>query len=819
MFDRVLTDLRFALRLLSRKPRLYATIFVVLIGGIATTTAMFSVVKSLLLEPLPFPNPERLVAIFGERTGEAAIPTRAGAPERHKISLPDFYDWRARTRSFEHMAVERPWLFLVSSPGRPAEGVSGAHVSGEFFSTYGIRAALGRLLDERDDRVGGPRVVVISHGFWRDRLGSDPHIIGRTVQLDGEPFTVIGVTPEEFVQGPPELSVPARVWVPFAPSFPSYSSFRAARDQQDVTAVGRLRPGVSLEEAGAELRAVAKEVEREHPGRGASALVVSLQEELIGDARTSIYVLFAAVLLVFFVACSNVANLLLTSVLARRAEFATRAALGATRARLMQQIITEAVFLFLLAAPLGALGALGLVELFRSTAAIASVVHVVRLDAEALAACLFVSLLAGLSTGLASTRSLSDLGLDHALKEQAAGASTSRSSRTLSGALVTAQVAIACTLLIASGLAFGGFFALTRAPYGFQTENLATGLVLAARPQYWQEDELARFYERVLTALSTRPDVESTAAASATPLLCAPVSGYFEIEGRPDTKSVESHPLLRNIVTPGYFRTLGIPILKGRDFTADDRRTGRPVTIISQSAADRAFPGEDPIGRRILHHAEDVAVYREIVGVVADVRRRGPYESPLPESYVPAAQAPWRTMQLVVRSPNAKAVLAELPNVVAGVDPEVAVSYAGLMDDHVLLSLRIQAATAFLLAGFALAALLLATLGIYGLVAYTTGRRTRELGIRLALGTPAHVVVLLVVRSGLTQLALGLAIGIALALGLGSVIASHLAGVDSLDPSLYMVVVTALLVVGLFSCLVPAWRAVRVPPSTILRYE
>lgn len=814
----LLTDARFALRLLRRSPGFGATLIGVLVAGIGATTAMFSIVVSLLLRPLPYPHPEELTMVW----------TTQPLYSRSSASLLDFHDLRAEGTTFSTMAATQYVGFSLSSDaggGSQAapEFVPGSNVSGDFFTTLGIAPQLGRLLGPDDDRVGAPRVAVLGAAVWHRRFGSDPGVVGRTISLSGEPYTVIGVAPEGFRFSGPNTNR-CEVWTPLAVSYPAYADdLIKGRGSHFLNMIGRRRPGVSLEQAEAQLAGVARSISEKAPDTNTNVGVrlVDLHEELVQASRAGVWVLFVAIGLVFLVVCANVANLLLARAASRRAEMAARAALGATRGRLVLQVVTETAVVFVIGACGGTVLAYWLVDMFASgiVQGAGALTIDIRVDGSALAFAIVTSIGCGMIFGLIHAVEASRVSPQTVLKEGAARASTGGGQRFVRGALVVAQIALAFALLAGGGVALRAFDKLASTPPGFDVENLATGGI-GLPAKYASDEAKVAFYTELFGRIAAHPGVVSVAANSTLPLFGNQSDSSFAIEGRPRWPAGARPTLERNVVTPGYFRTMGIPLLRGREFTESDVAGGRHVMIISQAAADRYFPGEDPIGHRIdVDNSDDHPNWREIVGIVGDVRRSGLAGKIETESFVPLAQEPPPIIVLAIRTPRPEALLNELPQIVRSVDPDQAISSPRLMRARVDRSIGPQRFVAVLLAAFAVASLVLATLGIFGLVSYTTSQRTRELGIRVALGASPSGVIAVVMRDGLRLLVTGLAAGLVGAVVVGRALASRVVGAAAFDPVVALSILFLLGIAGTLASLFPALRAVRIPPAVALRYE
>jgi putative ABC transport system permease protein len=813
----LIADARFALRLLRRSPGFTATLFVLLVGSIGATTAMFSVVESLLLAPLPYDHPEELVTLW-------ATPVRSGA-EPVYVSLPDFLDWEAQSRSFDGMAAMQEQSVTLTAPGAKPERLTGAVVTGDFFDLFRLRALRGRLLAREDDRSGGPRVTVISAALWHDRFTSDPGLVGRALRLDGQDFTVVGVAPEGFAYGVTGSGT-VDVWVPLAVhSSRTYSDYLAHRGMRFMASIGRRRAGVSLSAAQAEMSVIAARLAAAYPDSNTllDVGVRDLHDELVKTSRGGVLVLFAAIGLVFFVVCANVSSLLLARGAARRAEMAMRTALGATRGRLVAQLLTETLVVFLASALAGLVLARWMIRWLLSLLSLGESLESLggKMDGVVFAACLVASLVFGLGSGLLPALLSSRVEPDVALKQSAARAGASRSHHRVRGALVVTQVALAFALLVGAGLAVRAFAALNGTDPGFSVTDRVTAKLSLPASRYSDDAATRAFIHKLIDAAETQPGVVAAGVNVTLPFEDI-LLGPFAIEGRPPFPEGDRPELARNMVTPHYFRAMGMPLLRGRTFDESDRTNGRPVVVVSRSMAERFFPDEDAIGKRIsLGDSDDGSEqWREIIGVVGNVRHRDLSAPPQDEVFELVDQVSGVTeFSLVVHSRRGNELAHELAALVQGIDSDQAISRARPLRDLVAASFRRQRSTTILLAFFAGAALLLATLGIFGLVSYSTVQRTRELGIRMALGSTPGAVVMLVMRSGLSLLGLGLTLGLVAALLVGGLLRSRLADVPSFDLTVYATVPLLLLTAGAVACLIPALRAVRIPPATALRYE
>jgi putative ABC transport system permease protein len=800
---------------LRRAPVFAVTLLGVLAVGIGAATAMFSVATSVLVRPLPFADAEQLTSL-------STVEPEGPGP----VSVRDFLDWKEQATSFSEMTAVSYGVYSASSEGEPPEPLSAALVSGDYFPMLRISALHGRMLGPEDDRPGGPKVVVLSASVWRRRFGADEHLVGRILSLGAEPFTVVGVAPDGF-HFAGQNSDAADLWIPLAVARKNYAflSSEDGRGSHFLDVMGRRRPGVSVAQAQAQLHAIAARVGTDHPAHAMNTVgAEDLHEALVGSSRQGIGLLLAGVGLVFLILCANVANLLLARAASRRSEMAARVALGATRGRLIAQMLTETAVVFVLAALGGTGVAYGLVERFGKTVlddpALAIAVGV---DWTALAFGIAFALFWGVLVGLVPAIDASSASPQSVLKESAARASLGRIARTARSALVVTQVALAFALLVGSGLAVRGFMNLASSPLGFDPEDVATAKISLPAAKYDDPEKVTAFFREVAAKAAALPGVESVSANGSIPMGSSNHNGSFAIEGRPPWPRDGIPILERHTVLPGYFRTLGITLLRGRDFTDADVSGSRQVMIISKTTADRFFPGEDPIGHRIdwgdLAERDDDHQWREIVGVVDDVRHLDRSRQTMPESYAPLSQHIDRSMFVVARTKRVREWQQQLPALVASIDPQQAVATSRAMEEWVAQAVRPQRFIAQLLGAFAVAALLLATLGIFGLVSYTTTQRTREVGIRMALGSSPEGIVALIMRDGVRLLMVGLALGFGGALLVGRTIASRVAGASAFDGVVVGIILGVLAVFGTLASLVPALRAVRIPPAASLRYE
>jgi putative ABC transport system permease protein len=798
-------DLRYGFRMLAAHPGFTAVAALTLALGIGANTAIFTVVDAVLLRGLPYNDPNRLVMVWEN--------DRLRGTRLERASAPDFMDFRAQAQVFEGLSGWQSPDLTITGEGEP-ERLVAARVSANYFSLLGVRPLAGRGFLPEEEQVGRDKAVVLSQGLWQRRFGADRSVLGKSITLDGESFTVVGVMPAEarIPLNPEEL------WIPLA--FQGSDLFRGVHR---LRVFGRLKPGVTLLQAQTEMSGIMRRLEQTYPddnlGRG--AVVVALHEQLVGDSRPALLILYGAVGLVLLIACLNVANLLVARASARGKEIAIRAALGAGRWRVIRQLVTENLALAALGACGGLLLAAWGVDLIR----VAGPKDLPRLeqagmDPAVLSFALAISLLTWVVFSLAPAINLSAPSLHEALKEGGRGGAGRQPLRRF---LVISETALAMVLLVGAGLLIRSLSRLAQVDPGYDPRNVLTmSLQLPpARypmPKVWpilKWPQAANFQERLLEKVKARPGVESAALAYSTPA-SASWTTRMTIVGRPEPPPGEQDEMHFRPVSEEYFRTARLPLEKGRDFTPQDDGRHPLVGIINQSFARRYFAGQDPIGQRIKIY--DVA--RQIVGVVADEKFLGLQMETPPAVYLPFRQNLLNMMSLIVRSSGDPMRLAPgIQRDIWSLDGNLAVFDVTTLEQALATSLAQRRFTMILLGGFAGVALLLAAVGIYGVVSYSVSRRTREIGIRMALGAQKQEMVRLVVGQALRLSLLGVLAGSAGAAGLTGFLKSQLYGVSAIDPATFVAVAVLLTLVALAAAWLPARRATRVDPMVALRYE
>jgi len=798
----LLQDIRYAVRQLVTHPGFTAVAVATLGLGIGASSAIFSVVNGVLLRPLPYEAPERLVRIF------ETPPNRPN--ELHSVAMPTLADWNAGVRRFDAIALYGPTgLDLGGDQGRP-EQLSGAMVSPAFFDVLRSHPVLGRSFTAEEQLPGGPRVVIMSDRLWRRRFGADPGVVGRSLTLSGDPFTIIGVMA-------PGFGYPAGAEFWTSTALDGEFTERAARH---LSAIARLSAGTTLEAATADLQAAEHRIAEQYPAnyQGYGVLVMPLLDRIVGPVRLALYVLLAAVMVLLLVACANVANLVLARAAGRVRELAVRAALGASRLRLARQLAVEHLGLGLAGGVVGVGLAYWGIEALRVVGSDRIPRwEDVAIDARVLTVALALGTLTGLAMGLVPLVKAARSDVQAVLRAGGRSLTAGIHQHRALSALVVVQTALALTLLASAGLLVRSFLRLAAVDPGVRTADVLTFHVGLPPAKTGDQAYVTAFYKSLRERLAAVPGVTSVATASRLPLSGDDHSSSFLLEGEVPTPG-RQHSAQDRAVSPAYFRTLGIPV-RGREFSETDRAGGPPVVIINQTFARRFFPGTDPIGRRFVP-ARAGGVPREIIGVAGDARQFGLDLEPEPEYYLPHAQDPWPWVYAAVRStvPTA-ALLPAAERAVWSLDPDMPVTAVRTMDQLRSTSVAQRRFNLVLLGVFATVALLLACLGTYGVMTYAVTERTHEVGIRLALGAGRADVLRLVLGRGLRLAAAGIALGLVGAVAASRGLGSLLYGISATDPITLVVAVIALGSAAILASLLPARRATRVDPMIALRSE
>lgn len=799
-----MNDLKFAFRQLAKNPGFTVVAALTLGLGIGVNTSMFSALQTLLARPLPYPDSERLVQIF--RT--------APQSQRWPHSPGSFFDQQTRNRDFESMAALNPVAFNLAEPGQPAERVNGMRSSAELFPLLGIQPALGRVFSKEEDCPGRDDVIVLNHGFWLRRFAGDANIIGRTLRLDGRLVTVIGVMPERFYDRMQVGWGGIEFWRPIALT----AGQRQDRGGNYLKAVARLKPGVTVAQAQAGMNVLVAQLLREHQeGNPAEGLkLVPLSEAgMDPKGRQMIWLTMILASFVLLIACANLANLQFARTAARKHELAIRGALGAPRVRLLRQLLTESLLIAFLGGLLGlALASWGNGLVSRQIQASVGTLLPLPLRLGVLGFALAASTLSGLTFGLVPAWLASRTEVNQALKQGARGTTADRSQHRLQHSLVIAQMALALALLAGAGLVVRGLQRFAALDPGWRVDGLTLGYLSLPESKYANDDARRGFINRLQEKLSTIPGVERAALARSLPVSAFSVAGTFGIEGRRDWPKGHEPLLFVTGVTPGYFGTLKMRLLAGRDFMATDTTNHPSVVVINEAMAHAFWPSESPLGKRI----GDADDWQEIVGVVSDVRFPVDPSQPITrfQTYRPFAQDPRSPLAVVLRG-NVPA--ETLRKAVAELDPDQAVNGIGSARDAVGRTLESFLLIGRLFSGFAGLGLLLAGLGIYGLIAGFVVRRTNEFGLRMALGAQLRDILWLVLGKGLRLALLGIALGLIGAFGVGRVLASVSPALRAQDPFTFLAVSLLLVGVAMLACWLPARRAARVDPIVALRAE
>jgi predicted permease len=808
LVENVVGDLRFAVRQLVKHPGFAATAIVVLALGIGASVAIFGFVDAALLEPLPYANPGRLMSV-----NKASVES-----PRWPLSYPDYLDWQRLNKSFSSLDVYSGSGYLLRTP-RGAEQVQAERVSGGFFQTLGVRPMLGRDFYVDENRPAGPDVLLLSYGAWLHRFGARDNAVGQTVDLDGRAFTVIGVLPRGFSFAP---AGNAEFWVPLN----SFSTHEKMRSFYNFWGIGRLRDGVSIPAALAEMTAIAKQLQRQYgvTGRELSVSVIPLSEILIGEVRPILLTLLGGAGLLLLIACINVASLVLVRSESRRREIAVRGALGATPLRLVRQFVAEGLLLALFGSLAGVLVAAGMMRLLgrlvpKDMAAKMQFLGGVGLNAHTGAFVVAISLLAALLLAATPTLRLSFQKVRDGLADGDRGAA-GRLWRRLGANLVVVELAIAVVLLAGAGLLGQSLYRLLHVPLGFDSNNLATMRVAAPGTVYKDDEQTLRLYREIVRRVSSLPGVESVGMTSMLPVRCNCTTDSIHFPGRP--YHGEHNEVDERHVSAVYLATLKAGLVRGRFFTEDEDASKPGVAVINQALARKYFPGENPIGQSIANDEGGRPSTWEIVGVVDDVRE-GPLDvDTWPAEYFPINQTRDHSFSLAVRTGQEPGtLLPELVSTLHQIDPNLGVSDEATMNEKIdaTQAALLHRSSAWLVGGFAVIALVLGVVGLYGVIAYSVSQRTREIGVRMALGAQRGSVYRLILKEAGWLIAFGIVAGLACSVGATRLMRNLLFGVHAWDVSTLIAVATALALCALLASYVPARRAASVNPVEALRAE
>ena len=805
----LLRDLKFSVRSLLKHPGFTAVVVLTLALGIGANTTIFSTVDALILHPFSFPNQDRLVVVWEQN--------RAVGTVRGSVAPGNFTEWRDQNQVCEELVAIQQKYFDVSDGSHP-ERFPGYGVTHGFFEALGVKVARGRTLLPQDSEPGHEQVVVLKHSFWQQHLGSDPDIVGKTINLNRKQFTVVGVMPADF-------NYPyngGEMWAPLVFD---------REEQQDrgdhyLRVMGLLKPGVSVAQAQSGLHDIAQRAQQQFPktNSGRDASVVTLTDDAVRGARTGVPIIMGAVVFVLLIACANVANLLLVRAASRQRETAVRLALGASRLRLIRQALTESALLGLLG------GALGLLISIWAIAALARGIpegfsrfipgwtHL-GINFTVLAFTFGLSMLAGMVAGLAPVWHSTKTNLNEALKAGGRSDSGTSSHNRLRSVLVVSEVALSLVLLIGAGLMVRSFVEMLRADLGIKPENVLALQISLSRESYEDKSKKIAFYEQLLARVGVLPGVVKAGAVNIVPFSSGDDSSTFQIIGRTPFPQGQEPDTQVRVTTPDYFDAIGTALRRGRLFSAQDDANATRVVLINEAFARKFLPGQEPIGQRINFGGGEKET-QEIIGVVADVKNDDVDEAVDPIAYSPYAQNPWSTMSLVIRGTQDPTRLASaVRSEVQALDPNLPVSNIKPVRQMIDERISPKRLMTYILGVFALIALLLASVGIYGVMSYAVTQRTREIGVRMALGAQAVDVLKLVIKNGMTMALVGVAIGLAGAYALTRLLANLLFKVAPTDLVTFAAVSVSLMVVALIACYVPARRATKVDPLVALRYE
>jgi putative ABC transport system permease protein len=797
----LLRDIRHGVRGLLKRPGFTAIALIALALGIGANTAIFSLVNAVLLRPLPFAEPDRLVWVWGN--------IRNGG-NRASVSPLDFLDYRKQNTTFEEFAASIGVPLNLTGGGEP-ERLIAAGVTGNYFQALGAKPLLGRTFQLENEKSGSDQVTVLSYGLWQKRFGGDLAIINKTVTLDSKTCQIIGVMPQDF-----SFPRSAELWIPL--NF-DISPEMKQRKAHFLRPIGRLKPGVTLAQAQADTDAVARRLEEQYPdsNTGWNLRLVSLREQLVGNTRPTLFILFGAVGFVLLIACANVANLLLVRAAGRQKEIALRTALGAGRFRIVRQMITESVLLALAGGALGTLLAIWGVELLvkLSAGSIPSTAQV-RIDATVLGFTLLISLVTGVLFGLAPALRTMKLNLSESLKEGGRSGSEGPQRNRTRSALVVLESAVAVVLLIGAGLLIRSLIELQKVSPGFDAHNVLTMRVDLPRAKYDKPDKAANFFSQLEGRIGGLPGVENVGLVSELPLTGLLSDMPYAVEGRPPVSIDQAFDDDFRRVNRQYFAALRIPFLRGRNFTEQEVRQSAKVVIISDLLALQTFPNEEPIGKRLIMAMGNEPF--EIIGIVGDIRHRALESRPAAAMYLPTYEK--GSMNVVIRTKGDAAGLSgAVRREVQRIDPDQPVADVRTMEEWVDTSVAAPRYRTTLLGLFALVALVLAATGIYGVMSYSVSQRTHEIGVRMALGARQLDVLKLVVRQGMILVVVGVGLGLLGAIALTRVMTTLLFDVTARDPLTFIVVAALLTLIAFVACYLPARRATKVDPLVALRYE
>ena len=802
----MIKDLRYAIRGLRKNPVFTFVALLTLALGIGANTAIFSLVNAVLLRPLPLPEADRLVTIWEDLSV-------AGFP-RSEVAVGTYHEWRKQQTVFTDVAAVEWRALNLTGEGEP-ERISGYAVTSNFFSLLGIQPALGRTFVSDEDKPQGPKVVIISFNLWQRRFGGQSDVLNREILLNGEKYTVIGVMPKGFQF----LASYAGIWTPAAFNEEQLSDF----DSHYLNVVARMKPGVTLDQATAEIKTITQRVVTDHPEdiAGMSAVIVPLRELVSGEARQPLVLLLVAVMMVLLIACANIASLLLSRATARRKEMAVRAALGASRLRIMRQLLTESLLLAFVGGALGLIISSWSFSLLKQLIPEAMITATtLKIDSAVLAYSTAVSLLTGIVFGLAPALRLSKIDLNEALKQSSGRTGWTTVSQKLRGAFIITQVALALVLLVGAGLLMQTVFNLRQQYSGFQPESLLTMRTILPPYKYAERFRRVAFYDNVLERVKAIPGVTAAGFTTSVPLQWKGGFASFTIEGQEERRDADA---IHRQVSIDYLQSMGISLRQGRYFKTSDRQGSTPVAIVNETLAKAYWPNDAALGKRFKLEVKD-APWVTIVGIVNDVRQMGMDEPVKAEMYFPYQQitthAGYRPRDLVVRTTgDPMAVLESIRQQIRAIDPDQPLSSIATMERLLTEETGPRRLGTILFSTFAAFALVLASLGIYGVLSYFVTQQTQDIGIRMALGAQSRDILRLILGKGMRLIFIGVFLGLAGAFVLARFIASLLFEVSATDPFTFVATPLVLIGIALLACYIPARRATKVDPLVALRYE
>lgn len=819
--EKLWQDIRYSFRTIRRNPGFALVAILTLAIGIGANVAIFSVVHGVLLEPVPFPHPEQLVLIWETDMNRNVL--------RGTIAATELLDWRKLNQSFQELSGWRAMFYTITGSGEPQQ-VWGSQVTGNFFHLLGVAPALGRDFQSDDEQPGHEQVTIISYRFWQGHFGGDPGVVGKTMRIDDQPYTIVGVLPRDFA--PYGVPSDLEVWTPFA-----FVREKLNPEDHELIVFGRMRPGVTLPQAQAEMVTILESLKKTHPtfDQENGMRVVTFQSDLVRRQKPALLLLMWAVAFVLLIACANVANLTLARAADREREIAVRAALGAGRRRILRQLLTESLIIALIG------GIAGIAVAYGGIAALKAItpppgagpqmpfLERIGINAPVLGFTLLISLLTGVLFGLAPAVQISRAGVYESLKEGSRGSTGGRRSQLVRSALVVSEVGLSLMLLAGAGLLIRSFALMLNEKLGFDPSNLLTMQIYLPQSHYQAAPQINNFFQQVILGVSALPGVQSASAANYLPL--TGWSGYcdFDIAGRPHPRSGEHYTGQYRVIDWRYLHTMGMSIKEGREFTESDGPDSQGIVMLNETLARRYWPDRSPLGESVeLDFTGAITPWSplphpgwlKVVGIVGDVRDWQWGEAKVGQIFLPMTQNPSRIMRLVVKSKSDPLQLTSaVRSVVQQADANQPVTDVKSMDEYLTASLSQRRLSMSMLAIFAFVATLLAAIGIYGVMAYAVAQRTHEIGIRMALGAGPDDMRRMVIADGMKLAGIGFLLGILGSVWAARYVASELYGIKSTDPITFGLVLGGLGVIALVACYIPARRATRVDPLVALRHE